>query len=191
MSSRGDRTDPRVARTRDDVPRAAYRILVDEGADAVTHTRVAEAAGYAKATLYTHWPTRTDLLHAALSLMTEVDHASVSGDPRADLIGQMSGFRSMMEDRGTHRALGAMAELSAAGSPELAELRDRVAAEGERVMRGVLADVTDGPELEAAALMLNGAVLYAAMLHGGPPDDDTIATIVDVVLRGLRASRDG
>lgn len=187
MSPRGDdRTDKRVARTREDVPRAAYRILVDEGADAVTHTRVAEAAGYAKATLYTHWPTRSDLVHAALALMTEVDHAEVVGDPRADLIGQMSGFRAMMHDRGTHRALGALAELSVA-APELAELRDRVAAEGERVMRGVLSEVTDGAELEAAALMLNGAVLYAAMLHGGPPDDDTIATIVDVVLRGLES----
>jgi hypothetical protein len=91
-----------------------------------------------------------------------------------------------MHDRGTHRGLGALAELSVA-APELAELRDRVAAEGERVMRDVLAGVTDGPELEAAALMLNGAVLYAAMLHGGPPDDDTIATIVDVVLRGLES----
>lgn len=187
MSPRGDdRTDPRVARTREDVPRAAYRILVEKGADAVTHTHVADVAGYSKATLYTHWPTRADLLHATLSLMTEVDHAAVSGDPRSDLIGQMSGFRSMMEERGTHRALGAMAELSAA-APELAELRDRVAAEGERVMRGVLAEVADGAELEAAALMLNGAVLYAAMLHGGPPDDETIATIVDVVLRGLRS----
>lgn len=185
MSPRGDdRTDPRVTRTREDVPRAAYRILVEEGADAVTHTHVAEVAGYSKATLYTHWPNRSDLVHAALSLMTEVDHAAVSGDPRSDLIGQMSGFRAMMHERGTHRALGALAELSVA-APELSELRERVAAEGERVMRGVLAEVTDGDELEAAALMLNGAVLYAAMLHGGPPDDDTIATVVDIVLRGL------
>ena len=184
MPARDDRTDPRVARTRVDVPRAAYRILVDEGADAVTHTHVAQAAGYSKATLYTHWPTRADLLHATLSLMTDVDHAPVSGDPRADLIGQMSGFRAMIDEHATHRALGAMAELGAA-APELAELRDRVAAEGERVMRDVLAGVTDGRELEAAALMLNGAVLYAAMLHGGPPDDETIATIVDVLLRGL------
>lgn len=185
MAPRGDdRTDPRVARTREDVPRAAYRILVDEGADAVTHAHVAQAAGYSKATVYAHWPTRADLVHAALSLMTDVDHAAVTGDPRADLIGQMSGFRAMMRERGTDRALGAMAELSAA-APELAELRERVAAEGERVMRDVLAGVTDGAELEAAALMLNGAVLYSAMLHGGPPDDDTIATIVDVVLRGV------
>lgn len=185
MSPRGDhRTDPRVARTREDVPRVAYRILVEQGADAVTHTHVAQAAGYAKATLYAHWPTRPDLVRAALSLMTDIHHAPVAGDPRADLIGQMSGFRAMIDEHATDRALGAMAELSAA-APEMAELRERVAAEGERVMRGVLAGVTSGPELEAAALMLNGAVLYAAMLHGRPPDDATIATIVDVVLRGL------
>ena len=45
-------------------------------------------------------PTRADLLYAALSLMTDVDHAKVTGDPRADLIGQMSGFRAMMHERG-------------------------------------------------------------------------------------------
>ncbi|WP_218609070.1 TetR/AcrR family transcriptional regulator [Pseudonocardia sp. KRD291] len=173
-----------MARTRQDVPRAAYRILVEQGADAVTHAHVARAAGYSKATLYAHWPTRADLLHAALSLMAEVDHAAVTGEPRADLIGQMSGFRSMIHEHGTDRALGAMAQLGAA-TPELADLRDRVAAEGERVMREVLAGITADDELEAVALMLNGAVLYAAMLHRQPPDDDTIATIVDIVLRGL------
>lgn len=185
MPAQGDdRTDPRVTRTREDVPRSAYRILVEEGADAVTHAHVAQVAGYSKATLYTHWPTRSDLLHAALSLIVDVDHASVTGEPRADLIGQMSGFRSMIQERGTDRALGALADLGA-GTPELADLRDRVAAEGERVMREVLAGITGDDELEAVALMLNGAVLYAAMLHGRPPDDDTIARIVDIVLRGL------
>ncbi len=190
MAPRADdrSTDPRVIRTREDVPRAAFRILVDEGADAVTHSRVAQVAGYSKATLYAHWPTRLDLVRATLDLMTDIRHAQLVGESRADLIGQTIGFGAMIREQKIDRALGAMAALIAA-APELAELRDRVAAEGERVMRSVLDDVADGEEREAAALMLNGAVLYAAMLHGSPPSDDMVATIVDVVLRGLGTSR--
>ena len=56
--------DPRVTRTRADIARTALAVLTTEGADALTHTRVAEVAGYSKTTLYAHWATRLDLLTA-------------------------------------------------------------------------------------------------------------------------------
>ena len=58
--------DARVARTRADVARAALEVLTHEDWDAVTHARVAEAAGYSKTTLYTHWPSKVDLVAMAL-----------------------------------------------------------------------------------------------------------------------------
>ena len=57
--------------------------------------------------------------------------------------------------------------------------------DGERVLRALLAPVAEGSTLEAATLMLAGAVLNSVLLHGRPASDDLIASAVDVTLRGL------
>lgn len=61
--------DARVARTRTDVSRAALHVLTTEGAEALTHAHVAEIAGYSKTTLYTHWPSRLELIMMALDAL--------------------------------------------------------------------------------------------------------------------------
>ena len=77
-----------------------------------------------------------------------------------------------------------MAEL-AASHPELNDVRDEVVRNGEHVLRGLLAPRLHGPKLEAAILMLSGAILNAAMMHGRPPEDDVIAAAVDIVLAAV------
>ena len=54
--------DPRVVRTRRDVLAAAREVLLEEGWEGVTVSRVADRSGYARTTLYRHWPQRLDLL---------------------------------------------------------------------------------------------------------------------------------
>jgi AcrR family transcriptional regulator len=46
---------------------AARRLLSDNGPSAVTHLRVAEVSGVARATVYRHWPDRADILLDLLS----------------------------------------------------------------------------------------------------------------------------
>ena len=178
--------DARVVRTRNDVLRSALDILTDEGRDAVTHQHLAQVAGYSRATLYKHWPTRADLLREAFARMRDAPHHTPTGELRSDLIGELTAFRSVIEQRRIDRALAALAEF-ATFHPEMTEVRDDVATDGERVLRGILATTLDGPELDAAILMLSGAVLNAAMMHGRPPSDDVIAAAVDIVLRGRGA----
>ena len=173
--------DARVVRTRNDVLRAALDLLIDEGRDAVTHQRLAQVAGYSRVTLYKHWPTRADILREAFGGLREAHHHTPTGDVRTDLIGELTTFRSVIEQRRIDRALAALAEL-AASHPELAAVRDEVVTAGERVLRELLAPRLQGPELEAAILMLSGAILNAAMMHGRPPADDVIAAAVDIVL---------
>ena len=173
--------DARVRRTRKDVLRAALDVLIDEGRDAVTHQRLAQVAGYSRATLYKHWPTRADLLRDAFGGLRDAHHHSPTGDARADLIGELTAFRSVIEERRIDRALAALAEL-AASHPEMVDVRDEVVSNGERVLRGLLSPALQGPKLEAATLMLSGAVLNAAMMHGRPPADDVLAAAVDIVL---------
>jgi AcrR family transcriptional regulator len=174
--------DPRVRRTRDDVLRTALDVLIDEGRDAVTHPHLAELSGYSRATLYKHWPTRADLVLGAFTRLGEFEHRAPTGDLRADLVAEVTLFRVAMQEHRLDRALAALADL--AGSvPELAAVRDRLVAEGEEVLRGLLAQALAGAELEAATLMLSGAVLHSALMHGRLPPDEVIAAAVELVLR--------
>ncbi len=61
--------DARAERTRLAMIDAVTRIIVDEGAAAVTHQRVAERAGVGRATVYRHWATPDDILLSVFELV--------------------------------------------------------------------------------------------------------------------------
>ena len=178
--------DPRVARTRSDVLAAAITMLIDDGWDAVTQPNVARAAGYAKGTVYAHWPERIDLLRDAFARYGELQmpHHVPTGDLRTDLVGELISFRTAFVEHRLDRALAILAERSSAIS-EMVEIRDAFVQDGERPIRRLLATVAADAELEAATLMLCGLVLDAVLLHGAPPDDTVIEAAVDHVLGGV------
>ncbi|MEA3501937.1 MAG: TetR/AcrR family transcriptional regulator [Actinomycetota bacterium] len=60
-------TNPQVQRTHRVMLEAARDLLSENGPGAVTHLRVAEASGVARATVYRHWPNRADILLDLLS----------------------------------------------------------------------------------------------------------------------------
>ena len=177
-----------MVRTRDDVSRAALKVLIDEGLDAVTHSHVAWAAGYSKATLYAHWPGRAELLRDAFTHLLDLPHHRPTGDLRTDLVEELVAFRTAITDHKLDRPLAVLAELTAS-EPALADVRDQIIANGEEVMRSLLEPVTDRTERDAVMLMLSGAVCYSALMHGRPPDREVIATAVDLMLRGLGQDR--
>jgi AcrR family transcriptional regulator len=176
--------DARVVRTRNDVSRAALRVLTEQGWDAVTHAHLARTAGYSRATLYKHWPARTDLLRLAFARLDDMPHHEPTGDLRTDLVEEVTTFRTGMEQHRLDRALCALVDL-ATDDPEMVEVRDQLVTDGEQVVRRLLAPMLHGARLEAATLMLCGAVLHSALMHGQLPGDDVIAASVDLLLRGL------
>jgi AcrR family transcriptional regulator len=180
----GQPVDARVIRTRNDILRTAIDVLTTEGLDAVTHHRLAEVAGYSRATIYKHWPTREALFLDAFSYRPGGEHSVPTGDLRADLIAELTIFRRGMERQRLDRALAALAALTTS-VPELAAVRDRLVAEGERVLLQLLTPVAQGAQLEAAMRMLSGSVLQTALLHGQLPSDEVIAATVDLLLNGL------
>ena len=101
--------------------------------------RLAQVAGYSRVTLYKHWPTRADILRDAFGGLREAHHHTPTGDVRTDLIGELTTFRTVIEQRRIDRALAALAEL-AASHPELADVRDEVVSAGERVLPGASGD---------------------------------------------------
>jgi AcrR family transcriptional regulator len=186
----GPPLDARVVRTRNDILRTAVQVLVEQGLDAVTHPHLAQAAGYSRATLYNHWPTRNALLRDAFLLRGSGEHSTPSGDLRADLIAELTKFRSEMEQYRIQNALAVLVTLTTT-DPELADVRDKLVADGERVLRQLLGPILDGPALEAAVLMLSGAILNSALFHGELPSDSVIAATVDLVLCTLNRDQPG
>ncbi|MCV7074156.1 TetR family transcriptional regulator [Mycobacterium rufum] len=155
-------------------------MLVTEGSDALTHARVAELAGYSKTTLYSHWPTRFDLLKIALDAIGELPHQEPTGDLRADLIGELTSFRQAVVDLHIDRVLSAMAQW--ASVDEMAGIRDALNTEAQRPIRAMLETAFDGARLEAAISMLAGVVACPSLMFGTVPDDEVIAAAVDIVL---------
>jgi AcrR family transcriptional regulator len=183
----GQPLDARVVRTRNDILRAAFDVLTDEGLDAVSHHHLAEVAGYSRATIYKHWPTRNDLLRDAFAHRASAQHHIPTGDLRSDLIAELTMFRRAMELQRLDRALAALVALTTS-IPELAGVRDKLVTEGERILLQLLEQVAHGPELEAAMRMLSGSIVQSALLHGRLPTDEVIAATVDLLLRGLNAA---
>ena len=81
--------DPRVTRTRHAVLAAAREVLLDEGWEGVTLGRVAERSGYARTTLYRHWPQRLDLLRDLIREEARLAHTTPMGDLRDDLVAEL------------------------------------------------------------------------------------------------------
>ncbi|MDG4666184.1 TetR/AcrR family transcriptional regulator [Mycobacterium sp. 236(2023)] len=183
-SSESQTQDARVARTRADISRAALSVLIDEGCEALSHAHVAEIAGYSKTTLYTHWPARLDLIMLALDALGEMPHLDRTGDLRADLAGELRVFRQAVLDLRLDHILSVMAQW--ASVDEMARVRDRINADGQRPLRQMLSEVLDGAELEAAVSMLTGVVACPTLMFGTLPDDAVIEAAVGLVLTAAK-----
>lgn len=181
--------DARVARTRAAVSRAALHVLTHEDSEALTHAHVAEIAGYSKTTLYTHWPSRVDLLKMALDGLGDLPHQTPTGDLRNDVIGELMKFKQAVVELRLDRVLTAMAQ--SAPVAEVAEVRDHINREAQQPLRTMLTGRFHGAQLEAAISMLAGVVACPSLMFGTVPEDDIIAAAVDLLLRGPTDSASG
>ena len=68
-SVEGKQLDARAERTRLAMIDAVTQLIVEEGAAAVTHQRVAERAGVGRATVYRHWSTPEEMLLSVFELV--------------------------------------------------------------------------------------------------------------------------
>ena len=129
--------DPRVVRTRHDVLAAARAVLVEEGWQAVTVTRIADRSGYARSTLYRHWPQRLDLLRDLITEEVLLLHTVPTGDVRADLVAELEAFRVAITTTGLGRVMIAIGQ-QASDDAELAELSAAIRADGTRILDEII-----------------------------------------------------
>ena len=183
-----DSVDPRVVRTRRDVVDAATALFLAEGWTAVTHAEVARRAGYSKATVYAHWPTRLDLVRASVGQICDAsEHPLPTGDLNADLVRELVSFADALSKGHLDRVLGGVLE-RAGSDPAVDELRQRLYEEGTRSMEAILRTHLTPMAVEPSLVLLAGGVLVKVAFGGQPA---TRAFIEDLVARVLMSSDPG
>ncbi|MBK9177961.1 MAG: TetR/AcrR family transcriptional regulator [Acidimicrobiales bacterium] len=108
-------------------------MLLEEGWERVTVSRVAERSGYARTTLYRHWPQRLDLLRDLIGEEVRLLHTTPAGDLREDLIAEMEAFQAALTTSGLGRMMIAIGQ-QARDDAELADLNRSMRADGARVL---------------------------------------------------------
>lgn len=181
---RGVTSDPRIIRTRRAVLDAVTDLIAEGGWDAVTHVHVAERSGYARSTIYRHWPERIDFLRDVSDEAEGMAHpAEATGDLRSDLLGEILAFRDVLFDRGGGLRLAALLGV-AEHSSEAGEIRSSSVARGEgplrrRIEQAVADGVLEAVDPVMAAGQLFGPVTHLRLMSTSRPNDDALAAVVD------------
>jgi AcrR family transcriptional regulator len=176
--------DPRVERSRAAILAGALAVLYEEGWDAVTQERVAAEAGVGRATVYRHWPDRVTLLIDIIEILAKEMHREPSGDLRADLIGEVERFGSIVSQPSQGHLISALAYY-ARTDPEIERARDRMTARHvslvrEAVLRGIDAGELDPTtDSDQAVAQLFGPICYRILLSGEPVLAQFVESIVD------------
>jgi AcrR family transcriptional regulator len=181
----GDEADqPRARRGRplssdrsDHIIQQAWELVQEVGYDGLRMSDVAERAGVGLATIYRRWPTKRDLVHAALGCAALPFELPCTGDPRADVRALLL---AMATDLNTGGDQSLASYLSCVREdPEMADvwrtatvmklhlfLQDRLAA--------VLGD--DHAELDVRAQAGPAVLIYRASVCGEPLPAEELAT---------------
>lgn len=176
---------------------ATLELLRRHGYDRLTVEAVATHARASKATMYRRWPSKADLVLAAVTEGTRTSVLSPgTGSLREDLLEfGCAVSRQCCEHADTMRAvLNEMSHdpaLSAAMQGEFVHQR-------RQALGAVFAAAVERGEITAGAVnqdihdLLPGYLVFRSVVSGRPPTEETVRTLVDdVLLPSLTAGRRG
>lgn len=188
--------DPRVARTRATVLGSAIDLLAERGYSGFSVESVVERTGIAKTTLYRHWPTRDDLLAAAITKLDGARPLPDTGSVRQDLHDLLASRVQATRTPQWERCMPALVE-AAAHHPELAAIIARLTSQilaqietllGRGIERGELRRDFD-PQLAASALI--GPIAFRRLLLQEAPTLQRVSSVIDLLMQGIGAQPSG
>jgi AcrR family transcriptional regulator len=176
-----------------DVLDATLDLLARVGYARMTFDAVAERAGVSKTTVYRRWPTKPDLVRAALLRLVDVfPKVRDTGTLRGDLL-EVARVRFLDDSRERSRAVGLMranlgdlddAELRALGRLVTDRANQPIVAAVERgIARGELPPGTD-PALVIEPIY--ATLQFRVFVMSDAPDLAYVEQLVDLVLAGAR-----
>lgn len=194
MAGRRTVQDRSTARQRA-MAEAAGRLLIDEGPDAITHRRVAAAAGVPAGSATYYFPTRRELYAAAVraaeALRTAAARERAESLPRRQRSARRTAalllevlYAPALDEGVVTRRLRPMLEATAdpALRPIMASSRPALLDALRTVLeRSGWGSVARSPDFELTARMLDAALLYGAAVG----DRDPVRDAVDAVARLL------
>ena len=148
---------------------ATLRLLSREGYDGTSIEAVAAEAGVTRATVYRRYPTKAEMVTAAVCEMAGAKDPGACGDPRSTLIALLRGFHECV---GPNDGLGIASSLylQRHEHPEMLDsFRERVIHPTRRQMEAVLKLARDQGAIPASAdpetmiEMLIGSYLYRTL----------------------------
>jgi AcrR family transcriptional regulator len=184
---------PRSVAVDDAILDAALELVAQDGIGGFSVEAVATRAGVGKATIYRRWPSRTDLLNAAFTHLSEKFPDAVGETTRDRLISLFT--TASAEGSPTMRLLPRILSHKLK-QPQLYRdffnqvvepRREQFRAELRRgIERG---DIRDDLEIDVMVNALVAPYLYRVMVlpTAGPPPEDLASSVVDLALGGLAA----
>ncbi|MBV9089940.1 MAG: TetR/AcrR family transcriptional regulator [Mycobacteriaceae bacterium] len=166
--------------------------LSEHGYAGFSIDRVAKRARTSKAAIYRRWPSRADLVAAAIRHVAESDQDMTpdTGDVRADLFAVLRGAANRLAGPFGEAARGLITETLA--DPEATRAaRDHLESERNRMIATVLERAVARGQLRPQGLtpqlisLAPALVSHHFLLHGAPIADRTINDILDYVVMPL------
>lgn len=182
--------DPRIERSKRAALQGALAVLLEEGWEAVTLTRVAERSGVGRTTLYRHWADRTALLRDALLLYGVAAEIPLTGELRADLVAILDATAAQLAPEEMHRLLATLFERAAcAPTPDFAALLKDLLERHVTPLRAVLGgavgrgDLRADLDIEEGIVTLIAPIVYRRMASGVPTTPALVEGAVTDFLR--------
>ena len=182
------RVGGRSARVVSAVLRTTLEVLGQQGYAGLRIEDVAARAGVNKTTIYRRWPTRADLVVAALTSLSTPPVAVETGRLACDLTATFMSattLRSTPVGRGVVRVL-----IAERGDPEVdrvvCEIRERHRAPARRVLERARrrGDLPKRVDIELLLDVLTGTINTRLREHPDPLDPEWVARVVRLVLSG-------
>jgi AcrR family transcriptional regulator len=173
------------------VLRATAEELGLRGYAALRVDAVAERSGVNKTTIYRRWPTKVDLVTAAIRHYADAPEAPDEGTVRADLLALV---QHMVARAGGPLGRGIIRAIQAERShPEVDLVTQKLAAAHLRVRRAVIeraierSELPDDTDAELVVELVFAPVIRRVVHTNRRADEAFLASVVDVVLAGARS----
>jgi AcrR family transcriptional regulator len=190
---RGRPRDPDTDRA---ILRTTFRHLVQVGYGGLSIEAVAAAAGVAKTTLYRRYPTKRDLVVAALESGTAIVPPIDNGDTRSALASFVHQAIGAMVETGAIRVLASLL-VEESREPDLLDVFRRRLLEPRRdlvvdlIRRGIeRGDVRTNVDPLIVTEMIAGAIFGHHAVLGEHADEAWIETLIDHMWAAIRAIPD-
>jgi AcrR family transcriptional regulator len=184
---------PRDSRADQAILDAALQSFIDEGYEGMSVENVAARAGVGKTTIYRRWPSKKELIIAAVDGLFEHLHVPDTGDVRADLLFVVEQAHRFLTETKAGEVLPRMVGEVASGTPLGRAYFDKVMRPRLQAIVGALEAAKARGELRAdlddhlALASVIGSMMFLRLTRTLPESKGFAERLVSQLIEGMGA----